>query len=106
MRSRAASKADPPAGTLLVAHIGAAHGLRGEVRVKAMTADPLAIRGYSPLAAADGRDFTDLDIGVWLSDAVPQDPLRAASRIADHLEVAVGVPVDVQILNEAPLTFA
>ena len=42
---------------VLVARIGAAHGLKGEVRVKSLTADPLALTGYGELAAADGRRF-------------------------------------------------
>jgi 16S rRNA processing protein RimM len=42
---------------VLIARIGAAHGIKGEVRVKAFTADPAAIRSYGPLEAADGRRF-------------------------------------------------
>jgi 16S rRNA processing protein RimM len=42
---------------VLVARIGAAHGIRGEVRVKAFTADPAALAGYGPLEAPDGRSF-------------------------------------------------
>lgn len=44
-------------GAILLARIGAAHGVRGEVRVKSFTADPLALKGYGPLACADGRAF-------------------------------------------------
>ncbi|MBN8994145.1 MAG: ribosome maturation factor RimM [Rhizobiales bacterium] len=44
-----------PADAILVAQIGAAHGLKGEVRVKAFTADPQSLKRYSPLAARDGR---------------------------------------------------
>lgn len=42
-----------PQKSILIAEIGAAHGVRGEVRVKAHTADPLAIANYGPLH--DGR---------------------------------------------------
>ena len=42
---------------VLLAAIGAAHGVRGEVRVKPFTADPLALGEYSPLLAEDGRAF-------------------------------------------------
>ena len=42
---------------VLVARVGAAHGIKGEVRVKPLTADPLAITAYGPLEAADGRRF-------------------------------------------------
>ena len=42
---------------ILIAEIGAAHGVRGEVRVKAHTADPLAIADYGPLSDGKGRVF-------------------------------------------------
>jgi 16S rRNA processing protein RimM len=37
-----------------VAQIGAAHGIRGEVKLWSFTADPLAIRDYGPLENEDG----------------------------------------------------
>jgi 16S rRNA processing protein RimM len=43
---------------VLVARIGAAQGLRGEVRLWTFTAEPTAIREYGPLEAEDGRRFT------------------------------------------------
>jgi 16S rRNA processing protein RimM len=43
---------------IVVARIGAAHGVRGEVRLKSFTEDPLAVRTYVPLEAEDGRAFT------------------------------------------------
>lgn len=46
------------ADRVLVARIGAAQGLRGEVRLWAFTADPMAIRDYGPFEADDGRRFT------------------------------------------------
>jgi 16S rRNA processing protein RimM len=42
--------------------IGAAQGLRGEVRVKPFTDDPLAIGEYGTLYGADGQPFEILDI--------------------------------------------
>ena len=41
-----------------MATIGAAHGVRGEVRVKTFTGDPMALGDYGPLRAADGRVYT------------------------------------------------
>lgn len=41
-----------------MAVIGAPHGVKGEVRVKTFTGDPLALGDYGPLRAADGRIFT------------------------------------------------
>jgi len=37
--------------------IGAAHGLRGKVRLHSFTTDPAAINGYGPLETEDGRVF-------------------------------------------------
>lgn len=45
-----------------MAIIGAVHGIRGEVRVKTFTGDPLALGDYGPLYASDGRAFKVLDI--------------------------------------------
>ena len=42
---------------VLMARIGAAHGIRGEVRVKAFASDPADLAQYSPLASSDGRLF-------------------------------------------------
>ena len=47
----------PPSDRVLIARIGAAHGIRGEVRVKAFTADPADIDAYGPLESLDGRRF-------------------------------------------------
>jgi 16S rRNA processing protein RimM len=38
-----------PANLLLVGRIGAAHGIKGEVRIQSFTEDPLALIDYSPL---------------------------------------------------------
>lgn len=40
-----------------MAVIGAAHGIKGEVRIKAFTGDPVAVGDYGPLFSADGRAF-------------------------------------------------
>lgn len=41
-----------------MATIGAPHGVKGEVRVKAFTADPMALGDYGPLSDAGGRTYT------------------------------------------------
>ncbi len=43
---------------VLVGRIGAAHGLRGELRVKSFTDDPMALGAYGPLQTGDGRTLT------------------------------------------------
>jgi 16S rRNA processing protein RimM len=45
-----------------MAVIGAAHGIRGELRVKTFTGDPLALADYGPLHTKDGRIFEIVDI--------------------------------------------
>jgi 16S rRNA processing protein RimM len=47
---------------ILMATIGAAQGLRGEVRVRPFTADPLALGDYGNLHSEDGRTFEILEL--------------------------------------------
>jgi 16S rRNA processing protein RimM len=47
---------------ILLGVIGAAHGIKGEVRIKAFTADPLAIAEYGPLTDEKGRRFEIAEI--------------------------------------------
>jgi 16S rRNA processing protein RimM len=42
---------------IVLAIVGAPHGVKGEVRVKAFTAEPTAIASYGPLFSDDGRRF-------------------------------------------------
>ena len=53
------AKPAPPAsldpGLVLLGEFGRPHGLHGEVRLKSYTGEPLAIAGYGPLRASDGR---------------------------------------------------
>jgi 16S rRNA processing protein RimM len=46
---------------ICVAQIGGAHGLRGEVRLKSFTADPMAVRDYGPLTTEDGSATFELE---------------------------------------------
>ncbi len=46
-----------PQKSIVIAEIGAAHGVRGEVRVKSHTADPLAVADYGPLHDSHGAVF-------------------------------------------------
>jgi 16S rRNA processing protein RimM len=43
---------------VLLGEFGRAHGLKGEVRLKSHTGDPLAIASYGALNTADGRSVT------------------------------------------------
>lgn len=42
---------------ILLGQIGAPHGVRGEVRVKSFTEDPVALGDYGPLTTASGRSL-------------------------------------------------
>lgn len=42
---------------VVVAQIGAAHGIKGEVRLKPFTQAPADVAAYGPLTAPDGRVF-------------------------------------------------
>jgi len=46
---------------VLIAQIGAAHGVRGEVRLKAFTEDPLSIARYGALESEDGRQRFEIE---------------------------------------------
>lgn len=51
-----------PENPVQMAVVGAPHGIRGQVRVKTYTGDPLALGDYGPLFAEDGRQFDITDI--------------------------------------------
>jgi len=46
-----------PHDRVVLARLGAAHGIRGEIRLKSYTGDPGAVADYGPLEAPDGRKF-------------------------------------------------
>ena len=50
-----------PENPIQLAVIGAAHGIRGEVRVKTFTDDPLAIADYGQLYDAQGKAYEVLE---------------------------------------------
>jgi 16S rRNA processing protein RimM len=47
----------PSGAKVCLGQIGAAHGVRGEVRLRSFTSDPAAIADYGPLETEDGRVF-------------------------------------------------
>lgn len=47
---------------ILLGVVGSAHGIRGEVRIKAFTGDPLAIADYGPLVDGKGRRYEISDV--------------------------------------------
>jgi predicted nucleotidyltransferase len=55
---------------------------------------------------AEGLPFHDIDVAVFLEPAPAEDrAFYAAAALAEDLTDTLGVQVDVQILNRAPLAF-
>jgi 16S rRNA processing protein RimM len=46
---------------ICVAQIGAAHGVRGEVRLRSFTEDPMAVTAYGPLESEDGTRHFEIE---------------------------------------------
>jgi 16S rRNA processing protein RimM len=46
---------------ICVAQIGGAHGIRGEVKLKSFTSDPMAVRHYGPLTSEDGSTSFEIE---------------------------------------------
>jgi 16S rRNA processing protein RimM len=46
---------------ICVAQIGGAHGIRGEVKLKSFTADPMAVKDYGPLSSEDGAASFEIE---------------------------------------------
>ena len=49
------------AARVCIAQIGAAHGVRGEVRLKAFTEDPLSVTRYGVLESEDGKQRFEIE---------------------------------------------
>ncbi len=47
---------DPPK-RIVLARLGAAHGIKGEIRIRVFADDPASVRVYGPLESGDGRKF-------------------------------------------------
>src|SRR5262245_66558711 len=52
--TRACAGSPDVAERICVAQIGGAHGLRGDVKLKSFTADPMAVKNYGTLTTEDG----------------------------------------------------
>jgi 16S rRNA processing protein RimM len=59
-----------PRDQIVLGIVGAAHGIRGEVRIKTFTGDPLAIGSYGPVDTPDGRRFKVLAVRPLKGDMV------------------------------------
>ncbi len=46
---------------ICIAQVGGAHGVRGEVKLKSFTADPMAVKDYGPLMSEDGSASFEIE---------------------------------------------
>ena len=81
-------------------------------QLRSRLAKDLEIRREVVLALLHGsfaRDepFRDIDVAVWFDPArLPKDErFRSALHLSVHLGPILGHPVDVRVLNDAPLSF-
>lgn len=58
-------------------------------------------------SAAEGRPFRDVDVAVYVDESqlAGQDRYAYVFRLADALEQSIPYPVDVRLINDAPLPF-
>ena len=47
--------------------------------------------------------FRDVDVAVWIGEH--EDPFKYEVDLSSKVEVELKVPVDIHVLNEAPVTF-
>jgi 16S rRNA processing protein RimM len=76
-----------------VARIGAAHGVRGDVKLWSFTADPLTLIAYGPLETADGRRSFEIERvrpqGEFLVAHLKGIPDRNAAELLRNIELYV-----------------
>jgi 16S rRNA processing protein RimM len=79
---------------VVLAVVGAPHGVRGEVRVKTFTADPEALGAYGPLETPDGRRLTLVGLRIVKGDLAIARFREIADRTAAEAlnRVALAVP--------------
>lgn len=77
---------------IILGQIGAPHGVRGQVRIKPFTADPLALGDYGPLYDAKGNrfDITDARLAkAMLVVTFKQVTTREAAETLNGTELGV-----------------
>jgi predicted nucleotidyltransferase len=74
---------------------------------RALLAEPDVDFAYLHGSFAAGLAFRDVDVAAYVEDSRPvhDDPRELATRLSAELTRATGLPVDVRLLNDAPLGF-
>lgn len=75
--------------------------------VEALQAEPSVWGAWLHGSFLEGRPFHDIDIAIYVSPDSPaaSAPLPLVLDLGDRLERVVRLPVDVRVLNRAPLSF-
>jgi 16S rRNA processing protein RimM len=76
------------ASRICVAQIGAAHGIRGEVRLRSFTEDPMAVASYGLLESEDGTQHFKIETmrpakGQFVARLAGVDDRNAAERLTN-----------------------
>lgn len=54
---------------------------------------------------ARGETFSDIDIGIYMKDVIEEATMDIEFEMEDKVEKIIGYPVDVRVLNMAPVSF-
>lgn len=76
--------------------------LLGELRRRLESSDEVVF-AYVHGSFMEMSSFRDVDVAVWIRR--PSEAFRYAVDLSAEVSVEVGVPIDIQVLNEAPLPF-
>ena len=76
------------ASRICVAQIGAAHGIRGEVRLRSFTQDPMAVASYGLLESEDGTQYFKIETlrpakGIFVARLAGVKDRNAAERLTN-----------------------
>src|SRR3954471_25092733 len=95
------SPAEPGSDLVLLGVFGAAHGIRGEVRLKSYTGDPAAIATYGPLRTEAGRVFELVSVRALKDDMVVATVKGVSDRTAAEALTNTRLHVERAALGEA-----
>ena|SRR3990172_3780774 len=71
----------------------------------ALEAKEFVLFAYIFGSFVSGKTFNDIDIAIFIRDPEQGHPLATELALEGELEKALGLPVDVRTINNAPLTF-
>ena len=73
--------------------------------VTVLQEDPQVLLAYLHGSFSREEPFRDVDIALWLQSDDPKTAYHYSVQVAITLSTTLGLPVDIQVLNQAPLPF-